>query len=97
MQVSRRGGRRRRWPVWTGGPISASKAVQVQHAIAWMPRVPGVDPRPWATRLTYRLPTLGDRRTEAEGRGDQAKTNPKGRTSQKTKDAFRKYVPRHRG
>ena len=38
----------------------------------------------------------GDKSTENEGKADQAKANLKG-AGEKVKDAFKNYVPRHRG
>jgi len=38
----------------------------------------------------------GDKSTENEGKGDQAKANFKD-AGEKVKDAVKKYVPRHRG
>lgn len=38
----------------------------------------------------------GDKSTEKEGKADQAKASLK-EAGEKVKDAFRKYVPRHRG
>jgi uncharacterized protein YjbJ (UPF0337 family) len=38
----------------------------------------------------------GDKSTENEGKGDQAKANLKD-AGEKVKDAFKNFVPRHRG